>query len=336
MSRPVRPSAVAAAAAFACVAGLQPAVTTGWLSAAQAANVFVLTNGAAPIYDEPAKVIQAGLTAPTNKIEIVDLGTLNLAQAKARAAQIKARNPDLVIALGDKAAFLADRELAPAPVVFGMVANWENLGLNGLRATGVAMELEPETLASQVKMLLPNIHKVGVIYTQTSKAYVERVMMKAATLELTFVPVFVTEAAEFRSAVAGQLERVDMFWLVEDPAIVTTENVKLLLEKSRDTNVVTLCSSPRLVAAGLTMAISVDPKVVGGQIADIAQGIIADPAAAHPPVATPDRALISMNRQALDRLKIKLDPGLLAFVTLIDTGLEPRAPAPAPTSAAHR
>jgi ABC-type uncharacterized transport system substrate-binding protein len=307
---------------------------------ADAASVVVIKNAAAPVYDEPARAVLSALKEG-NTLTVIELGEANLAAAKARAAQIRARNPDLVIALGDKAAFLADRELGPTPVVFGMVANWEGLGLSAGRTTGVSMELEPETMASQIKLLLPKVQRVGVVYTRKSKPFVERAMQRSATLELTLIPVFVSDAAEFPRAMSSQIGFVDLYWLVDDPTIITAENVKLLMDKARESRVVTLCASPRLVAAGLTMSIAVEPKVVGAQMAELAQAVLSNPTAPRPPVATPDQAKITMNRQEIERLGLQIDPALLSFVDVIDTGgasAKGRASAPvsapAPVSAA--
>jgi ABC-type uncharacterized transport system substrate-binding protein len=288
------------------------------LATAHAANIVILKNKNVPRFNDPARALTAAW-GQKHVVRTIDLGGLDLNASKAKAQAIRASAPTLIIALGDRAAYVANTFLAPTPFVFGMVDNWEALTLDRRRATGVSTRVEPDMMASQIQMFLPGRRRVGIVYGAKSRAYVEQAMQRAAALKMTVMPIFVNTADEAPDAIDAVLRTVDIFWLVRDPDIVTRDNIERLIEASADRNVPVVTYSPKLVMGGLTMSVDVDRAAIGQQLLAVANQVLGGTTAAKVPVAAPNRAFVTLNRQSIERLGIQTDPSLLQFVQMVDT-----------------
>lgn len=286
---------------------------------AEAARVVIIKNSTHPQYEDPARVIRARL-GDAHELRTIDLTGLDLEEARKRGVAMMEARPDVLVALGDKALYLADHYMKPTPVVFAMVSNWEAQKLDPARITGVSMQLDPETMASQVKMFLPKHRRIGVIYARGSQTYVERAMLEAAKLELTLIPVFVQAPEEFPTVLEAIAPVLDLFWLVEDAELTTTANVKALMEASGKEKLPTLCHSPGLVTAGLTLSISPDREEVGRQLVTLVESIIGGVTPSATPVAPPAKARVTLNRDEVTAHGLEIDPMLLGFTHQVDTG----------------
>ncbi len=308
--------------------GLICAVLLGLLSAplssALAARVIIVQNSTHEVYEDAARVIRAKL-GDVHELRVIDLTGLDLEAARKRGAAMMETRPDILVALGDKALYLAEKFMKPTPVIFAMVSNWQSLDLDRQRVTGVSMQLDPETMASQIKMFLPAHRRIGVIYGKGSQAYVEKAMLKAARLEQTLIPVFVKEPTEFPTVLEAIAPVLDLFWLVEDAEMTNRENVKALMATSADVKLPTLCHSPGLVTAGLTLSISPDREEVGRQVVDMVEALLGGgTSTADVAIAPPAKARITVNRSELKSHELEIDPMLLGFVTQVDSARERR------------
>jgi ABC-type uncharacterized transport system substrate-binding protein len=290
-----------------------------WFSSAAAETILVIKNNSTPLYDDPIRVLNSVL-GRQHRLKVVDLGGANtLEEARARTRASAPGPADLVVALGDKAAYLAEKDFGSIPYLFAMVASWEPLGLNRGRASGIAMQLEPETMASQIKTFLPGRQRIGVVYTDIARPFVERAMQKAASLQTTLIPVFVRSGEDFNTSMQAILPTVDLFWLVEDSAIVTPDNLKALREAARSAKVPVVTYSAGLVEGGLTMAITVDRIAVGNQLAAMVAKVFAGTSPAALPVEAPERSQVTLNRESISELGLQLDPMVRSFAQIVET-----------------
>lgn len=300
------------------VATLLAGLCSVWAAPAQADKLVIIKNSTHPRYEDAARVISARL-GDKHEILTVDLTGLGLEEARKRAVAMLEADPALVIALGDKAVFLADKHMKPKPVLFAMVSNWQALKLDRSRIAGVSMQLDPETMASQVKMFMPKARRIGVVYTAQSRAYVERAMRKAAELELTILPIFIKDGTEFIEVMSAVAPVLDLFWLVEDPAIASKENLTGLMSRAAEHTMPTLCHSPGLVEVGLTLSISPDREEVGRQLVAQIETLLGGAAMKAVDVEPPAKAKITINRDQLKALQLEIDPMLLGFAHQVST-----------------
>lgn len=306
------------------IIGCALAIMLGGITSASAARVVIVQNSTHDLYEDAARVIRAKL-GDVHELRVVDLTGLGLEDARKRGAAMMETRPDVIVALGDKALYLAEKFMKPTPVVFAMVSNWQALELDRQRVTGISMQLDPETMASQIKMFLPKHRRIGVIYGKGSQAYVEKAMLKAARLEQTLIPVFIEDPTEFPAILEAIGPILDIFWLVEDAEMTTTENVKALMATSADAKLPTLCHSPGLVSAGLTLSISPDREEVGRQVVGLLEAMLGSGTRpADMPVAPPAKARVTVNRGELQTHELEIDPMLLGFVTQVDSARERR------------
>jgi ABC-type uncharacterized transport system substrate-binding protein len=281
----------------------------------RAESIGLIMNSNDAKYSVAAGTVEGSLKGHTFKR--YSLARLDRKGARSLASKIAKANHKVLVALGDKAVFVVKKYLPGTPMVFGLAHNWQALNVDRKKATGVDTNMEPETMVSQIKMFFPERKRVGVIYTKKSRHYVERAMTKAALLKMTILPIFMSEGAEFNDLFENLAKQVSIYWLVQDPALITADNMHTVMEESVRRKMVTVCSSAKLVKAGLTMSITMDPGRVGRQLAGVVKKILDGTSPGGIKVASPDQAQISLNKEHIKQFKIKIDPMLLDFVVLV-------------------
>ncbi len=281
-----------------------------------AAEVLVLQNARRPRFDTPSEVLQGALKE--HRIRVVSLAGADRVAALSRAAKLRDPAPDLVVAFGDRAAWLAENAMAPAPYVFAVASNWDALGLDRARATGVGEELEPETLASQFGLFLPDRKRVGILYGPPSASQAERFAHRAGELGYTVASQRLPSAWHFADALQPLLARVDVFWLLEDPTVVTGANLVQLREAARAAKVPVVTWSRGQVRQGMTLAIAPDGAAVGAQLAALAKRVLAGEKPGSIPVESPQKAGVVVSLGALAALGIELDPMVLGFAETVE------------------
>ena len=144
--------------------------TTGLLfttTGVSEAVVLVVKSDALFQYDTPT---EAFADAYDGKIVVLNLdGSREKGEQRLRKAA-NAHKIDAVFSLGTQAAYLTRHTLPDTPMVFAMALDWQRYGLDAA-GTGVAVEMPADVLLTRFKLLLPNLSRLGVIYSgHTSQA----------------------------------------------------------------------------------------------------------------------------------------------------------------------
>jgi ABC-type uncharacterized transport system substrate-binding protein len=156
-----------------------------------------------------------------------------------------------------------------------------------------------------------------VIYTKVSKHYVEKATKQTAGIGLSVLPIYIRSADDFRESFEFLSKKIDVFWLVRDPNMITTSNLVWLVKTSVKKRIPVIGYSAQLARAGLLMSVASDPQTVAAQMAKIAGQILAGTSPGKIAVAAPDKAKVTINKTSLQQLGIRIDPMLLDFVDIV-------------------
>ncbi|GEM_PF-6721413 len=243
-------------------------------------TVLVLKSEDLRAYSEPAQAFERSLEGRENiSVEIRDI-ELNLSQAREILREYRDNPPAVIFALGAHAAVVA-METAPdelgreIPFVFASVLEWEEYGFNTENSTGIKAQVPVQTLFAQSRMVIPDLERLGLIYSPESEARVTEAKAVGEEMGVEIVARRVEEPAEVEAAVEylSNLE-TDAWWLPADPTVVTVDNFHYVREQAWNLDKPLIVYSESFVRAGGLVSVSINYHTVGSQAAAVVSDIL--------------------------------------------------------------
>jgi putative ABC transport system substrate-binding protein len=188
-------------------------------------------------------------------------------------ARVKAERPQLVLAVGARAAKAA-QTLTDLPVVYCMVLDAKANGVGAPNLVGVPLEIPARVQLAELKRLLPGARTVGLVFNPArSDAEVKGARIAADELALTLLAAPATSAAAFPEALRQLLPRAQALWLLADPTVVTADTFRLMLESAMAHRVPLVAFSDEFVRRGALLSLSPDFEAVGIEAARLARAL---------------------------------------------------------------
>jgi hypothetical protein len=185
-----------------------------------AQSVSLLLTERAAAYEKVAEEIEAGLG---NQVRSYDLHNSHQ-NDEAIESQVKNQKPSLIIALGDKAAFMASERFTQIPILVGMVLELEVESLKRPGIEGVALQIPAQSVLTQLKLILPNLKRVGVLSSgQKYNSFRESIRSTGSGLGLQISEMTVSGKSEIEKQLNENLAGLDAVWLLPDPTIIDSE-----------------------------------------------------------------------------------------------------------------
>lgn len=215
---------------------------------------------------------------------------------------IKEKQPKILLAVGSSA--LAFTNTIPAfPVIYMMVPDPGSIIGNRKNITGVGMELRPATQISGLLAALPNIKRLGVIY---DPAKTGGLVNKAKRFADKKGLVLVARKAKVPKEVPVLLNtlrgKVDAFWMLPDPTVVTQETLNLLFLFSLEQRVPILTFSDKFLKKGATVAVTLNLRAIGEIAAGMAARVLNGADIQEIPPVAARKADININKEIARKL----------------------------------
>ncbi|MBX3331398.1 MAG: ABC transporter substrate-binding protein [Nitrospira sp.] len=285
-------------------------VFTSLSGRAGAAEIAVLKSASLPYYEQAVIGFKAGIPATTSVKEYNLNG--QLAEGRQIAKSLRASPPDLIFAVGLKAAMAAKLEILDQPVVFCMVLNPEMHGLPAPHMTGIAVRLSAETQLAALRSAIPNRNRVGVLYDEEQSGDFIRQAHRAAKQQgLELLAVDVHRQEEIPNAVRALLPKINALWLIQDQTVVSESAIPFFLESTLDAKVPLFTFSSTLVQQGALGALVLDPWAVGQQAAHIALARLNGQQASTGSLQAPERPQLALNVNSAAHVGLVLPPDLI-------------------------
>lgn len=141
--------------------------------------------------------------------------------------QIFMENPDLVLTIGPQATILANQKIRTVPVIFSMVLDYREI--KNRNSTGVYLDVPAKTKLEYIKMVLPDVKRVGVIYSSKSISIYNKILKGCDEMKYQLVSRKISSSKEFKSAFQEIAGKIDIFLMVPDTKIYFDQSVKYLL-----------------------------------------------------------------------------------------------------------
>ncbi|MCG2711803.1 MAG: ABC transporter substrate-binding protein [Candidatus Omnitrophica bacterium] len=232
--------------------------------------------------------------------------------------EVKTKNPDLILTIGTEATNLAYEGIDDIPVVFSMVLNpgkykvvksMESLGNN---FTGASMDISVETQFERLKMVMPPIKKIGVLYNpKTTGELIEEAKLAALKAGLELVTAIINTQQDVPKEVRGLVGKVDALWMAADKTVLTKESSRFILEFTLKEKIPCLGYSSMAVKAGALLALDCDYKDIGRQSGELACSILRGSKPYELPVTVPREILLVVNLKSAKWLGIEVPDDVL-------------------------
>jgi len=255
----------------------------------------------------------------------------NIATMVQIAKQITSQDPkpDLIIAIATPSAQAVAPEAMrhKIPVVFTAVTDPLQAKLvNNLDAqepdaliTGVSDALPIKSLLEFVRLMVPQLKKLGIIYNpgeSNSASQIQEMQKVAESMGLTLVLAVAAKTADVASAAESLVGRCDAILIPNDnTAVAAVEGAVLVAEKN---NIPILAADFGSVDRGVAAAIGYTRQGLGQEAGTMAKEIIKGKAPGLIPVKHTHPLQIKINAWAAEKMKISFPPELLQKAILIN------------------
>lgn len=280
------------------------------MASAGSPRATVLVSQDLPQYRQAVDGVTADMGAP---LEVVFLGPEKDAD-DAAVRSLTADRPDVVIAIGSRAARLARQRLPDTRLVYSMVFAQDRSSLEAAHVTGVLLDVPPETQLAAFRAALPRVRTLGLLFDPARSAEAARAAQRAAEetgFSLTVVPV--AAPAEVPAAFRSLAKRVEALWLIPDATVVSKESLEFLLRECLDRRLPVMAFSGSMARAGALLAVGVDYRGLGSQTARVARRVL-DGGTVGPPEPAQGTSL-SLNLRTAEELGIVVPPAVVAKAT---------------------
>jgi len=229
-----------------------------------------------------------------------------------RADDIKASKPQVVIAIGAKAAFLAKKYLNEFPLLFCLVLYPEKLGLIGKDSFGISVEVSVEDQINLIKKISSKVKRVGIIYNpESGSPDIKAAQRIAQEKEVDLVGAQARAIGEISSALDSFRDNIDAFWMTSDPVVANAEAFQAILLFTLKEKIPLIVPALPLVDKGALAAIGPDFVKIGKQAGEMAKKVIGGRSPKSIGLVAPEGVEIAVNKKTADLIGIKLPESII-------------------------
>jgi len=236
-----------------------------------------------------------------------------------RALQgVRNDRPDLILALGTRAATEISRREKHTPIVYSMVlkslSEMPGIGELPLQAnvTGANLNIPLRVQLQKIKRAFPTAHRIGVISDPAqTKSLVDsvRTMAKADGLELRVQ--WVKNENDIPAAVRALNDSIDVFWMLPDQTVLTPRSSRFIIFELIKAGVPIMGLSSAYVKAGALLAVDCNYQDIGRQSGELAVRILAGQAPAQLQQTQPRAFTLAVNMKVREHLRVPLDESIV-------------------------
>lgn len=274
-------------------------------------DAVILVSETLPEYQLAAEAFASSYPGSTKIIQIEG----NKAKSIRIANELRANPPNVIFAIGTKAAYTSVQKLDYIPCIYAMVHNPIKYGIYGDRITGIVDHPSVDITLAQIRLFLPNTQTIGVFISDASSVDIPTDasnMARSMNYKVEFIRV--NNNADIRKEMRNIHERVDALWLIPDSTIITPDNFHTITMMANRHRIPVITNSERLAQAGALFSVTPDINGIGQQAATLATQIVNDETDFGGITFTPEIPNVIFNTQTQRTIGLELDPFAEGFV----------------------
>jgi putative ABC transport system substrate-binding protein len=261
-----------------------------------------------PPYNSVVSAFKEAIQSHQNTLKIVEIDFEEGKQEGQINAQLQAAKPVLVLTLGTPATKMVRQLSLNAPVVYTMILDPAK---NDILAPGVAINISSEAKLKELKMILPGIKALGVIYSSADSFMYEDISLACKRLGLRLVERKIDSQKDFPAAIEGIFREADCFLMIPDPNIYPPKVTEQLLLQGLQRKIPVIGLSASYAKAGAFIAFDCDYEDLGRQTAEFALRILTGDSQAAKEMQVTRKIKFSLNLQVAERLGVIIPQEIL-------------------------
>jgi len=233
-------------------------------------------------------------------------------------SKLSDKSADIIYCIGSKAYLIASKYGADKDIIFSSIINWLRLPITP-KTYGISNELNTEMQIMLVRLIFPNIKRIGVLYSrQYNQEWFMKTLQESETIGVKIIGRAVSDKNNAVSLLKEILSESDIFWLISDPAIMSEKNTFFEVLKICDNFKVPVFSYNDIFAKyGVILSVSADNLTIGRQAAGIAAELLEKNRKINEKVQFPAGTHITLNLKKIKEYGLKYSEDALGSVNNI-------------------
>ncbi|EJL41900.1 ABC transporter substrate-binding protein [Brevibacillus agri] len=224
---------------------------------------------------------------------------------------------DLVVAIATPSAQAAAKAIADKPVVFSSVTDpisaqlVSSLEKPDKNVTGTSDKVSMEQQLKLVKTFLPQLKKLGVIYTTSevnSEVQVKELEEAASKEGVEIVKAGISQLSEVQLAAQGLAGKADAMFIPIDNTVVSS--FEAVLGAAEANKIPVFASDTDTVKRGAVATYGIDYYLIGKQTGEMAARVLKGQAVADTPVEISKQADLYINETAAGKFGLTISEAL--------------------------
>jgi len=279
---------------------------------AEAARVAVVASDDLAAYTEPIRAFTEAIGEPVDVYNLRGRET----DAENLAKRLSNRPPEVVFALGAKAAWILRKRLPSVPLVYAAILSPARFDIEGRGTVGVSTTAPPERTISQLASFFPGLRRVAVLRGPSIPDSTMAAMLEAAAVVgVEIVDHRVRTPKDVRLAFSSRGGDVDALWVQADREVLDRPTYRFAVEESQRLRLPLVVETENMVRAGGLFAVVPDPDGVGRRAAEVAKLLLAGEAA-DGRVEHVDEVDVVVNLTTVEGTRTSFDRLMLDFVDI--------------------
>lgn len=215
--------------------------------------------------------------------------------------------PDAVLAIGMDALNSVGK-IDNLPIFYTMLTElMPEFAEKRKKYSGASMDILPETYLSYMKRLFPKARRVGIIYSRPNTGqFVNEALAISNSIGFEIIVREVSTPARVPVVIEGMKGKIDIFWMLPDPEVITSETIDSILLFSFQNNVPVFSFANKYVKMGAVASLSVDPVALGAQTGELIAKKLDNGAVENLVHIRPQKVLLSVNRKIAAKFGLPL------------------------------
>jgi|GEM_PF-419194 putative ABC transport system substrate-binding protein len=231
---------------------------------------------------------------------------------------IRRGSPDLILAVGTRAAREAVAREQKIPIVYTMVLTMPEDANTGLsrdahqNLTGATLNISQETQLEEIRRAFPTVRRIGVICDSTrTRAIAERAQRLARQQGLTFEIAWVRDETEVPAAVRHLREITDVLWMLPDQTVLTPRSSRYIIFELIKSGIPVIGLSSAYVKAGALLALECRYDDIGRQSGELAVRILEGASPAMLQETVPRSFLRTINLKVREHIELPMNEAII-------------------------
>ncbi len=230
------------------------------------------------------------------------------------AKTLAERKPTVLVTVGSRSTRIAKSIHPDIPIIFASVLNpvtsgiVQNIEFPGQPITGASLDISVELQLQKFVQLVPNLNKVGVLYSEKTRYIVDQAEAWAAGQSVEVVSFEIRSPKDLPKGVDFLIQNCDGIWAIPDELIYTPQSTKHIMLESFRSRIPIMGFSPSFVKSGALFALIVDHKYVGVQAGELVVKVLRGFLPSELAVTRPQAPYLYINKNTAEKLRLNINP----------------------------